>query len=197
MLGKPCKENIWIVDGFTLLFQIVFIFAFLTIFFFVYVVNVEREGFKTQMTYIVDELFDDNFFKNILDTKAAKKLSTDELITVISGIIDDIEFNANKSSQSGVRSVNKNNENVRVKAFKLLGIVIACVVILSIIIIILGYCLPIFHQIKEAAWVTLFVGITEFAFLQLIAKKYISADPNKVRRAIGQALQDASVSKKP
>ena len=55
-MKRVCNTNTWIIDGFDLVFQVVFVFAFLTIFFFAYVVKVEEGEFEDQMNFIVDEI---------------------------------------------------------------------------------------------------------------------------------------------
>lgn len=187
MFKHACRNNHWITEGFSLLFQVVFIFAFLTIFFFAYVVSVEKGEFEDQMNYVVDDILTDDIEETIL--KNVKGVPNDKLFGVVAGAIDAIDYNSKKDSESGVNKVNLQNTKTRRKAFKILGMVIGALVLLVIIMLIVGYCMPIRHNVSEALWVILFVGITEFAFLQLIAKNYISADPNDVKRVIGLAIE--------
>ena len=72
---------------------------------------------------------------------------------------------------------------IRKNAFKILGIIIGILVIVTILLLIRRLCLfnNIIHQVNEALWVVFFVGLTELAFLMLVASKYKSADPNKVK----------------
>ena len=51
-----CINNNWVKYIFSILFQVILIFTFLTIFFFVYVVKVEKEQFKGQINLIVDDI---------------------------------------------------------------------------------------------------------------------------------------------
>ena len=186
MSGK-CKINKWAIDGFALAFQIVFVFVFLTIFFFVYVVKVERGEFEQQMNYVVDTILTENLEKELLSS-ADNKLSKAEMIAVLSGLIDGVEFQASESSKSGVKDVNAKNSEIRIKGFKNLAIVVGILIVASILLLVIGYCLRIRHQIIEALWVVLFVALTEFTFLQVVAKNYKSADPNKVKRTLGAAI---------
>lgn len=181
-----CKSNIWVIDGFSLAFQVVFIFAFLTIFFFVYVVNVEKNQFEDQMNYVVDNIMTKDIEKEIIDP--VNNIPETQLVALISGIIDGTEFQENQDAISGVKSVNTQNALVRTTAFKTLAIVVGILILISISMLIFGYCLPVRHQTIEALWVVLFVAITEFVFLNLIASRYKSADPNKVKKAIGLAV---------
>ena len=185
MFGKVCKHNKWLVEGFSLTFQIVFVFAFLTIFFFAYVIKIEKEEFENQMNYVVDQIFTKNIEKSLLGTTDLQKI-----VPIISGVIDGIEFKAQQDSASGVKSVEEKNKDIRVNAFKTLGYVLGGLIICSIVILIIGYCLPIPYQTKEALWVVFFVALTELTFLQVVAKNYISADPNKIKRVLGQTISN-------
>ena len=186
MFEHTCKSNHYITEGFSLLFQVVFIFAFLTIFFFAYVVSVEKGEFEDQMKYVVDEILTDNMEDTIF--KNSKGISNDQLVGVISGAIDAIEFNSKKDSKNGIEEVNKQNVKTRKDAFIILGVVVSVMIVVVIAMLIIGYCIPIYHHVSEALWVILFVGLTELAFLQIVAKNYISADPNNVKRVIGSAI---------
>ena len=186
-MSRVCNTNAWIVDGFALSFQVVFVFAFLTIFFFVYVVKVEKAEFEDQMTYVVDNILTRDIEKEILGT-VAHSLPQAQLVTLISGLIDGVEFQAARGSKSGVKDVNDQNAVVRTTAFKTLAIVVGVLVLMSGGMLVVGYCLPVRHQTMEALWVVLFVALTEFTFLQVVAKNYKSADPNKVKRTLGAAI---------
>lgn len=190
-MSRVCKSNVWLIDGFSLAFQVVFVFAFLTIFFFVYVIKVEKEEFESQMSFVVDEILTNDIEKELFTKNPlGKSVSKVELVALLSGIIDGVEFQAAQDAKSGVKDVNKRNEGVRVTAFTSLGIVVASLIVISVVMLVIGYCLPIRHQTIEALWVVLFVALTELAFLQIVAKNYISADPNKVKRALGKAVTD-------
>lgn len=181
-----CTTNAWMVDGFALAFQVVFIFAFLTIFFFVYVVKVEKAEFEEQMTFVVDQILTKDIEKKILGPIGS--IPKVQLVALVSGLIDGVEFKAAQGSKSAVKSVNDQNDSVRSDAFKTLGIVVGVLIVISVAMLIIGYCLPIRHQVQEALWVVLFVALTEFTFLQVVAKNYRSADPNKVKRTLGAAI---------
>jgi len=186
-MNRVCKRNGWIIDGFSLAFQVVFVFAFLTIFFFVYVVKVEKAQFEDQMNYVVDTILTKDIEKELLGP-VKNTIPQEQLVALISGIIDGVDYKAQKNSASGVKSVNSQNASVRSNAFKTLGIVVGVLVFISASMLIIGYCLPVRHQTIEALWVVLFVALTEFTFLQVVASRYKSADPNKVKRVLGEAV---------
>jgi len=186
-MNRVCKSNVWIVDGFSLAFQVVFIFAFLTIFFFVYVVKVEKAQFEDQMNYVIDSILTKDIEKELLGP-VQNTIPQEQLVALIAGIIDGVDYKAEKDADAGVKSVNIQNASVRSTAFKTLGIVVGVLVLISITMLIIGYCLPVRHQTIEALWVVLFVALTEFTFLQVVASRYKSADPNKVKHALGEAV---------
>ena len=186
-MNRVCKSNVWIVDGFSLAFQVVFIFAFLTIFFFVYVVKVEKAQFEDQMNYGIDSILTKDIEKELLGP-VQNTIPQEQLVALIAGIIDGVDYKAEKDAESGVKSVNIQNASVRSTAFKTLGIVVGALILVSVTMLIIGYCLPVRHQTMEALWVVLFVALTEFTFLQVVASRYKSADPNKVKHALGEAV---------
>ena len=185
MMSRVCKTNTWVVDGFALAFHVVFIFAFLTIFFFVYVVKVEKAKFKDQMNYVVDHILTEDIEGKIVPTSTPKET----IVGLIAGAISVVEHNAKQSNQSAVDTVNSKNVSIRKDAFKTLGIVVGFLLLVSAAILVVGYCLPVRHQTIDALWVVMWVAITEFVFLNIIAKNYRSADPNKVKRAVGGAVE--------
>jgi hypothetical protein len=46
------------------------------------------------------------------------------------------------------------------------------------------------YQIKEAIIVVFFVALTELVFLEIVAKNYISANPNKIKAEVAQAIKE-------
>ena len=92
------------------------------------------------------------------------------------------------SQTDSIKAVIDNNNNVKSATYKKIYYVLIVIVILCLITLAMGYCLPIFTQIKEKLLLSVFfVALTELVFLQVIAKNYISADPNNVKSAIADA----------
>ena len=185
-MKRVCNSNTWIIDGFDLVFQVVFVFAFLTIFFFAYVVKVEEGEFEDQMNFVVDEVLTEDIEKKLL--APTSKIPQAQVVATLSGIIDGVEYQAGQSTKSAVKSVIQSNNQVRANAFKTLGIVAGTLVLVSIVMLAIGYCLPVRHQTTEALWVVFWVAVTELTFLMVVAKNYKSADPNKVKRTLGAAI---------
>lgn len=186
-----CKvNNHWVNDGIAIAIQVSLVFSFLTIFFFVYVTKIEKEEFQKQMNLIVDNIMDDvvNDLLNLVNSNSP--LSKEDTNILVNGIIDVMEEKITFEAKDSIQDITKINSNVKSKAFSSLATVLLGVVIITVIFLILGFCLPIKQNIKEALIAVIFVGLTEFSFLTFIASKYISASPNKVKRNLGEAIQN-------
>jgi len=189
-MAQVCKTNEWVSDGISIAIQVTFVFAFLTVFFFVYVTEVEKEEFRTQMNLIVDNIMKDveDDLPNLINKQA--HFNKKDAVVVINGIVDVLEEKIAIDAKSNMLDVLNKNHAVKMKAFKSLSTVIIIIVTLAVIILLIGFCIPLINQIKEAIFVVIFVGLTELTFLKVIAANYISADPNKVKRSFSQAVQN-------
>ena len=186
-----CKTNNWITNVSAISIQIMFVFAFLTVFFFVFVQKVEKEEFVNQMNIIVDNIMEDigQDISNLVKEESIFYTMNEDSLVMISGIIDLIEEKNSLDAENDIKYVLENNHQVKLKAFKSLMFFITIIVVLITILFFFGFCIPIKYHIKEAMLVIIFIGLTEFIFLKLITKKYISASPNNVKRSLAQAIQ--------
>ena len=180
---SECKINDWLKDVIGMSIQIAFVFAFLTIFFFLYVQQVEKMEFISQMNLIVDTLM-----KDVEDNITPIK-NNDDFLVVLNGVIDVLEKNIIKDSKSSVKNVEELNIGVKTTAYKSLISFILVIVVIATCVLLLGFCIPLQYQLKKAIIIVIAVGITELVFLQIIAKNYISADPNKVKRELSDAIR--------
>ena len=180
---SECKINDWLKDVIGMSIQIAFVFAFLTIFFFLYVQQVEKMEFISQMNLIVDTLM-----KDVEDNITPIK-NNDDFLVVLNGVIDVLEKNIIKDSKSSVKNVEELNIGVKTTAYKSLISFILVIVVIATCVLLLGFCIPLQYQLKKAIIIVIAVGITELVFLQIIAKNYISADPNNVKRELSDAIR--------
>jgi hypothetical protein len=189
MVEQTCTKNVWPKDILSLAIQVTFVYTFLTIFFFVYVQKVEEEEFVSQMNLIVDTLFNDvkNDMPNLINSSYPVK--QEDIVVLVDGIIGLFESKIAIDAQGTVKQVYEQNQNVKKTAFKSLIKFISIVVVFATIVLLLGYCVPLKYQLKKALVVVIFVGLTELMFLQVVAKNYITADPNKVKRDLSTAVQ--------
>lgn len=186
---NTCKRNIFITDGIAIIIQVTFIFAFLTIFFFLYVSKVEKEEFEKQMNFIVDEIMVDieDDLSSLINNQ--DYINNDQLTIVLNGIIDLVEQKIESSSDSSVKKVIEQNKEVKNKAYTMLYRVILFVTVISAFFYLLRFCIPILDDIKESIIAVFFVALTELVFLTFVTARYISADPNKVRKTLGESVK--------
>ena len=189
-MSGVCKINPWLSTGVSIAIQVTFIFLFLTVFFFLYVQEVEKKEFERQLNIVVDSLVDD--IKGNLNNLISKQkdYSPEEAYLLTTGIIELVESKIALDSGTTVHEILKNNHQVKLKALKTMITVVVILTLISLGIIMIGFCLPIGYQIREAMLVVVFVGLTELTFLQLIAKNYISASPNKIKRMLATSIQN-------
>ena len=62
-------------------------------------------------------------------------------------------------------------------------------IILILTLLIIGFCIPVYKDIKEALIVVFFVALTELIFLRLIASRYISVNPQEIQKELGIAIK--------
>ena len=187
-----CNSNV-IHSSLEVFIQVVFVFSFLVLFYFYYVVGVEKKDFQEQIDLIVDDLMKD--IKVQIDTiveSDINKIPREDFNTLLFGMIDVLEEKINASSKDAVKTINENNNKLKNKVVFALSIVM-CVCILVMIIF---NCYPIFTILKESIITVFFIAMVELVFLTCISGKYISADPNKIKNIIGTSIQKWIVENK-
>ena len=185
---NSCKiNNKYITGSYTVLFQVSFIAIFLSIFFFFYVTRVEKDEFQKQIDIIVNNILTDDEVNNLIPDNLTQD-KKENLSILISGVIESAKQKSFIDEKQSINNVINSNNNIQSATYKKIYIVLIVLVVLSFIGILFGYCLPIAKEIYGALWVVFFVGITELVFLEIIAKNYISADPNKVRKALSESI---------
>lgn len=183
------KNNL-LITGFSLFIQVVFVFSFLVVFYFLYVTQIEKIDFGNQMDLIIDSLMED-----VVNAKIIPKDKIDDNYKIIiNGIIDTVEEDVKIKSQDAIKAVNDANDKLRNNMFKLVAGIFAFIIIL---LIIFRNYIPYYVVIKEAIIVTIFIGITELGFLTLISSKYISASPSKVKYQLAQSIHSWIQKNKP
>lgn len=181
---KCSKENSIVNKIFGIFLQVILIFVFLTVFFFSYVGNAEKESFKLQMNLVVDDLVPD------LNIRSSIPPGQEDLATVIlDGSLDLAKKNSMKNSETDDQNIKDQNNKIKGKAYLWLGIAVGVMLIVTIILVLLGKCIPYHIHLKEALIVVFFVAMTEFIFLTIITKKYWSVDPSEVRNQLGNSIQ--------
>jgi hypothetical protein len=159
-------------------------FIFLTIFFFTYVGDVEKDAFKLQMNIVVDDLSDDMNIRSFVP-----KGQEDTATIIMDGSLEVARRNAMRDAKKEDKKIDEQNSKIRNKAFLWLGISIGVLVIVIAFLALTGHCIPFHLHAKEALIVVFFVAITEIIFLNVITKKYWSVNPSQVRHQLGESMK--------
>lgn len=171
--------------------QVVMIFTFLTLFFFVYVVKVEKDEFSNQLNIIVDTIMTKqagdppSYISNITGV-----ISKENLETVVLGTLEQSRRNQDIIDKAVDKLVSDQNEAVKNSSTKALLYVWGFLLLVILLLYIFGVCISLVQTIKETIVVVMFVALTEFIFLQAITSRYISASPNEVKRKIATSIQE-------
>lgn len=181
-----CKSEDPIVNKiFYILLQVLFIFIFLTVFFFTYVYSTEKAAFKNQINIVVDDLSLDMNVRPLVP-----KGQEDVATVLISGALDLAKKDAIKSTEKDDEQIKEQNNQIIKKAFTWVGISSGVLLVIAILLYLSGRCLPFHIHIKEALIVVFFVALTELSFLLLITREYWSVDPSEIRQTLGNTIQD-------
>lgn len=180
-----CNNHL-IYNGLTVVIQVIFVFSFLVLFYFLYVIDVEKKDFQEQIDLLVDSLMLDiqGELTNIISINS-DKITKDDFKLLSYGIIDTLEEKITMNTKDMIQDVNNKNTAIKNNMFKILiGIIIGCIILL-----IFFQCYPIYTVLKESIITVLFIGLVELVFLTFISGKYISADPNKIKNLLGISIQ--------
>jgi hypothetical protein len=148
------------------------VMLFLGIFFFTYAAVVEEEIVKINANIIVEDLLD--VIAPLLDTKMKTNL------------VKSLKY---PNMEEADNSVAKNNSNVMTDSIIKLGIISSVMIVLSVG---LAYYTKnnYLNIIGLNLIILIFIGLTEYTFLNMIIKKFIAADTNYVRYLILKNLNE-------
>ena len=165
------------------------VFIFLTIFFFSYVSSIEKDEFETQLDTIVDDIY--NQYKDKIKVLfPADEKEKDILKTTIYGIIDQSENTIEKSTQIQNEIIDSQNQKIIYNSiYFVLGYLFICIFILGIFSY-FGLNINLQDNLKEGLFILVFIFITEFLFLNIIAKNYLSGNANNVIKKIAKTILD-------
>jgi hypothetical protein len=169
---------------FGIFLQVMLIFVFLTLFFFTYVGAVEKDAFKLQMNIVVDDLSDD---MNVRQFVAPGQ--EDTATVIMDGSLEVARRHAMSETKKEDKKINDQNATIRNKALKFIAIAGGLLVVVVIILVSTGHCVPFHLHTKEALIVVFFVALTEILFLNIITKKYWSVNPSDVRHQLGESMK--------
>ena len=163
------------------------VFVFLTLFFYSYVSNIEREEFEIQLDKIVDDIFDQYHYKfeNMFPEDVNKKML---LKTMIYGIINQSKIMIDEKTKDKNKEIDDNNRQFVLKSVYTVLIYIFLCFFILLVMYLNGYQVDIKGNIKESLFVLVFIFIIEIVFLNLIAKHYMSGNANYVTKTFTQKI---------
>lgn len=152
-----------------IIIEVVFVATFLTIFFFTYVTTVENDIIKDQVNYIVESMLEDT--KNFIPP---------EYLITLKNNLNTMKKPDLTEADNEVRASNN-----KIKKFCYKGIGIGIVVLMGLTGL-ASYTLNFSysHILFENFILLIFIALTEFVFLNVFARNFISADTNKIKLEI-------------
>lgn len=167
--------------------QVFFVVTFLSLFFFLYVVNVEKEIFDDQINFVVDSLFDElQSSANLIVPQLVQGEIKQEVLDYMKTVtIDSHNYDDIRKQNDNVIDTTK---NVVIVFATILG---ACV----LAVYMLRFCISMSRHIIENLLALGAVALTEYLFLNLVTRKYIAADPNHIKLYFAQRVQSYAQKK--
>jgi len=154
--------------------NVLFVATFLGIFFFTYASKVEQQVVENQVDYLVSDFADD-------------------LKTLPSGYLAKIKNQLSNIKRPDLSAadaqVDTNNKAVLLSAIKVISIVF-CLGMLGVFFAAKKWNLDLYEIIKRNLIILVFIGFTEFTFLTVFAKNFISVDPNYAKLTIINKLTE-------
>jgi hypothetical protein len=153
-----------------IIFGVILIASFISVFFFTYVSKVEGDVVKSQMSRIVNDLAGGS---NLILTPDQKK-------SIGTAIQNNLVVPDMSTEDAEVKS---NNNKLKKKALKIFGsIVIAGLAVIAYLY--MKYSINLTEIVKYSLIILLVVALTEYLFVTEVSKNYEIVDPNYVRYLI-------------
>jgi hypothetical protein len=159
----------------SIMMNVLFVGAFLGIFFFTHVASVEHDIVIDQVDYIVADL-------------------TSDLKLLPQSTRDSLKQQLNSMQKPDLADADAKVTESNSKVMKKAVTVIVITLIIGLLIIFgmsRAYDFNIVDVLKQNAIILAFIALTEFTFLTFFASKFISADPNFVKLTILNKLSNA------
>ena len=195
-----CEGTIFFICKNVILILLAFIF--LTFFFFNYVTGFEEEEYVNQLNIVVDNIYEENK-DNISEYKKELDLQNPPIIEGVKnsdllflgaiGTSNDIQDLKNIEESKRIKET---NEGIKTMSYKL-------VVAASVLIFFTIFLFYTLSSSSDCDFITFLktmsyenilgvmcIGLTEFMFLNIVTKNYISADSNLVKNKISKSLLD-------
>ena len=166
-----------------IILQVLLVCICLTLFYYNYVLYVEKDEIVEQLNVIVKKLLGDkDRYKFMNDTNTNKIISR--------GILESIKEDQMINMQQSVDAANMNNASIKRESTVIVIIALALIVVVSVVFFFKYQCVEISTEIRDTMIIVFFVLISEFVFLNVISKNFVFADPNHIIQTICQTVAD-------
>ena len=163
---------------FKVVLQVLLVFCCLTIFYYNYVISVEKTDVATQLDIVVARLLGDKSqYAFLNDSKVQSR-----------GALEGIKEKQIIDMIDSTQNVQKSNQQLQNQSITLLWQIIGFLLAVVALVWVFIGCVNIKQELKEGAIMCVFIILTEFIFLNSISKNYISADPNHMMRTVCETL---------
>jgi hypothetical protein len=158
------------------------VFIFLTIFFFSYVSNIEKEEYQYQLEKIVDDFFKEI---NIIPVPEDKK----EIFKIIFyGTVDEAEDDIEDQTKETSELIDQLNRKIIQQSYIIVSIYVIMSIIFLYILHKFGDRFSMVNNFKEGFFILFFIFIVEIVFLNVIAKNYIASNLNVVKQIVATVV---------
>jgi ABC-type transport system involved in cytochrome bd biosynthesis fused ATPase/permease subunit len=168
--------------------QVYLVFVFLSIFFFLYVIKKEKEIFVSQIQFVVD-----SFVKNAVEfINVAYPDDKSSLKDLVNKALEGFDIEVDEEANAKITEANNRIRNQTALILLVIGVVLAVV---FVVMWKAGACFSFGHQLVMSLIMLAFIAMTEFAFLNLVAKNHIAAEVNKIKISVLDQIQKYAESK--
>jgi len=168
-----------------IIINVIFVYAFIMIFYFTYVIGTLKESFKIQINVLVDDIFSD--FKGVI----ADSLQGQDKTTVfaikegINALLEKYGPNFNNLDTQ----YNDQMHSIRNSfIYSSYGIIIYILFVAILLYYFKNY--NIFNMMSTSCVTILFVLVFEFLFINMITTQYISIDASEIKKDLYKRIYD-------
>ena len=152
-MDNLCRySNFLITHSMSIGIQVTMIFTFLTVFFFLYVVKVEKDEFANQLNIVVDNVMErqPGDPTSYITQTGSQIVPKKDLEIAILGLLDETRRNQDINDIPDDMRVNSQNESIKIKATKSLLYVWGVLIFVILVLYIFGICISLGQTIKES-----------------------------------------------
>jgi hypothetical protein len=166
------------------LIQVACVFIFLSVFYFTYAKNKERDTVNAQVDFLIDSFNSTKF-----------QILPNNLKQILLNKVNDINVNTPANAQAN-KNIDANNNAIKTQVKNIIIKVVVGIILLCIVSVILSKKteldffknLQLLKIFKEVGIIVFFVGVTEFVFLTYFGSKFVSINPHVIKAQIAQNI---------